>query len=354
MIRIKVAILDADSTYVERLATAFNTNYQDKIEVYSFSDKNLALDAIDKNNIEVLIASERFEISAIEISSKCAFAYFTEINSVETVNGEKAICKYQKVDLIYKEILAIFSEKSNYSVSINGDAANRTPIKAFIAFAGGVGTSTVAVAYATRCSNQGKKVFYLNLEEFGGAGLLLSGDGNMNLSDVIYSVKGRKSNLALKIESAVKRNHNGVCYIDSANLPLDVAELNEDDVLTLIDTIVSMREYDELILDFDFNINKLSKEILLKSDEIIFVNDGSETANKKTVNGINSLQIIEKQLDTNILAKSRLFYNKFSSKTGEKIENINIDVIGGSSKYEGYSSQQITENLSNIKEFDLI
>lgn len=158
MIRIKVAILDADSTYVERLATAFNTNYQDKIEVYSFSDKNLALDAIDKNNIEVLIASERFEISAIEISSKCAFAYFTEINSVETVNGEKAICKYQKVDLIYKEILAIFSEKSNYSVSINGDAANRTPIKAFIAFAGGVGTSTVAVAYATRCSNQGKKV----------------------------------------------------------------------------------------------------------------------------------------------------------------------------------------------------
>lgn len=354
MIRIKVAILDVDSTYVERLAKAFNTNYQDKIEVYSFNDKEIALDAIDKNNINVLLACEKIEISAVEVPSKCAFAYFTEIKSVETVNGEKAICKYQKVDLIYKEILAIFSEKSNYAVSVNGSVGDKAPIKSFISFAGGVGTSTVAVAYASRCSNQGKKVFYLNLEEFGGAGLLLAGDGNMNLSDVIYSVKGKKANLALKIESAVKQSNIGVCFIDSANLPLDVAELKDDDIITLIDTIINMHEYDELILDYSFRLNGISLEILKKSDEIILVTDGSDIANAKTVKGIDSLQIIEQQNDSKILAKSKLFYNRFSSKMGKRIDNINIDVVGGSSKFEGYSNQQIIANLSQIKEFDSI
>lgn len=354
MLRIKIAIIDSDKNYVERLAYAFNTNYQDKLEVYSFTDIDVALNSIITNNIDVLLAAENIEFDTSNIPKKCAFAYFTEMNSVNKIGTEKAICKYQKVDLIYKEILSLFSEVSNYSISVDGSSESQTLIKCFISFAGGVGVSTLSAAYAVRKAKQGLKEIYLNLENMGGAGILFSGDGNMNLSDVIYSVKGKSANLPLKIESAVKRNEDSVNFIDSSNLPLDVAELKKDDLLTLINTVKDMHEYNEIILDFNFKFDESSIELLKISDEVILVSDGSDVANEKTVRGFRALKIFEQQRDLHLTGKSKIFYNRFSSKTSRRISDINIDVIGGTQRYEGYQQKQIIDNLSQNAELDKV
>ncbi len=47
--KIRIAILEQDKNYLQRLLSAFETKYEDKIEMYSFTDEKLALDAI-KNN----------------------------------------------------------------------------------------------------------------------------------------------------------------------------------------------------------------------------------------------------------------------------------------------------------------
>lgn len=352
MIRIRVAILDTDETYSGRLANAFNTYYQDKLEVYSFTDKDIAMQFLSSNRIDVFLVDENIDIEVLEIPSKCAFAYLTVMNSANLVNGQKTVCKFQKVDLIYKEILSLFSEVSNYSFSSNGQAKDKRIIS-FISFAGGTGSSTLAAAYATRLSKQGKKPIYLNLELFGGADEFFNDEGNMGMSDIIYSLKSKKNNLGLKIESAVRKSSTGVFYISSANIVLDIIELNKDDILTLINEVNSIDDYDEIIIDYNFKFADVDLEIMRKSDNIVVVSDGTDISNSKTFRCINSLQLIEQQKDEKIVAKIKLFYNRFSSTNGKKLTDVNVDAIGGAPHYHG-ATKQIVESISAINDLDKI
>lgn len=352
MIRIRVAILDADETYSGRLANAFNTYYQDKLEVYSFSEKEIAMSFLTSNKIDVFLVDENIDVEVLEIPSRCAFAYLTVINSVDSVNGQKAVCKFQKVDLIYKEILSLFSEVSNYSITSHGNGEGKN-IVSFISFAGGTGASTLAAAYAIRLAKQGKKPIYLNLELFGGADDFFEGEGNMGMSDIIYSLKSKKNNLGLKIESAIKKSSNGVFFIDTANIVLDVLELNKEDILTLVDEINSMDDYDELIVDYNFRFCDVDLELMRKSDVVVAVTDGSSIANSKTFRCINALQLMEQQKDEKVVAKIKLFYNGFSSSNGKKLTDINVDTVGGAPLYHG-SAKQIVESISMLDELDKI
>ena len=41
--RIKLAILERDQSYLSRIVSVFNTKYADKFEIYSFTDRDIAL-----------------------------------------------------------------------------------------------------------------------------------------------------------------------------------------------------------------------------------------------------------------------------------------------------------------------
>lgn len=352
MIRIRVALLDTDETYSVRLANAFNTYYQDKLEVYSFTDKEIATSFLSNNKIDVFLVDENIDIDILEIPSSCAFGYLTVINSAELVNGQKAICKFQKVDLIYKEILSLFSEVSAYSIS-NHSSNKSKNVVLFISFAGGTGASTLSASYATRLARHGRKPIYLNLELFGGADGFFEGEGNMGMSDIIYSLKSKKNNLGLKIESAIKKTSIGVYFIDSANIVLDVLELKQDDIFTLINEINALDDYDELIIDINFKFSDIDVELIRRSDIVVAVTDGSSISNSKTQRCINALQLVEQQKDEKLVAKIKLFYNRFSSTNGKKLTDINVDTVGGAPCYHG-SVKQIVESISEIDELDKI
>lgn len=351
MIRIRVALLDTDETYSSRLANAFNTYYQDKLEVYSFTDREMAISFLSSNKVDVFLVDENIDFDILKIPNSCAFAYLTVVNSAEVVNGQKAVCKFQKVDLIYKEILSLFSEVSAYSFSNGSD--HKKSVVSFISFAGGTGASTLAAAYATRLARQGKKPIYLNLEYFGCANEFFDGEGNMGMSDIIYSLKSKKNNLILKIESAIKKSPSGVYFIDAANIVLDMLELKKEDIFTLIEEIKGMDDYDELVIDSNFNFTSVDLDLLRKSDVVVAVTDGSSIANSKTQRCINSIQLIEQQNDEKIVAKIKLFYNKFSSTSGKKLKELSVDTIGGAPYCRG-TTRQIVENLCAIDELDKI
>lgn len=175
----------------------------------------------------------------------------------------------------------MFSEVSAYSFSNGSD--HEKSVVSFISFAGGTGASTLAAAYATHLARQGKKQIYLNLEYFGCANEFFDGEGNMGMSDIIYSLKSKKNNLILKIESAIKKSSSGVYFIDAANIVLDMLELMKEDIFTLIGEIKGMDDYDELVIDSNFNFTSVDLDLLRKSDVVVAVTDGSSIANSKTL-----------------------------------------------------------------------
>ena len=164
--RIKLAILEADQSYLKRIVTVFNTKYSDKFEIYSFTDQNMALSTLESARIDVLVASDMFTIDVNTLPRKCAFAYFVDSNDVDQVNDQRAICKFQKVDLIYKQILSIYSEKAGNVSGLNFNDEN-TKIVAFTSAGCGAGASSMAAAAAIHYAERNKKTLYLDLEKIG-------------------------------------------------------------------------------------------------------------------------------------------------------------------------------------------
>lgn len=68
--KIKVALLDKDKEYLDRLTGVFNTKYADKLEVYSFTDEKNAIESVKEYRIDVLIAEEDFPLTDLNLKVK--------------------------------------------------------------------------------------------------------------------------------------------------------------------------------------------------------------------------------------------------------------------------------------------
>lgn len=349
--RIKVAFLDENSNYLSRVTSVFNNKFSDKLEIYSFSEPEVAIKSLSENRINVFVASDFFDIDVSRVPKRCGFAYFVDSASVESYKGERAICRFQKAEIIYKEILGIFSESAT-DIKLDGEANTR--VYAFASAGGGEGSSTVAAAAAKRIALMGRRVLYICFEEFGNADSFFSGEGTFGMSDVIFAIKSNKSNLALKLESYVKTDNSGVCFFSGARSALDISELNPEDIGRMISALKITGTYDNIIIDFDLNFSDISVEIFKLAEKIFLICDGGEISNQKFMNAYRAFEVLEQRKDINIVTKTALFYNKFSSKTGKAISESDIRVIGGAPRFENATVSQVTEQLSQMSVMDKI
>lgn len=349
--KIRLAILENDKRYLERIVEVFSSKFVDKIEVYSFTDCETALTTINDLKIDVVIVSDTFDIDIDKIPNKCGFAYFVENPDIEVINNKKAICKYQKADLIYKQILNLYSENAG-NISTHRKKDGNCKVLIFSSPCGGTGTSSMAASCAIHFASVGKKVLYLNLEKLGSSDVFFSGEGDFDMSDIIFALKSKKSNLSIKTESCVKQDITGVNFYSCAKIALDMLELTSDDIEKLINEVQGSGLYNYIIIDYDFEINKETVKLFSKVASIIWIGDGSEISNFKIIRAFTALEALEHVNNTVFTDKISLIYNKFSNKTGKTIGNIGLTSIGGIQRYEHSSSEQVIKQLCTKDVFD--
>ena len=290
--KIKLAILEKDVSYLNRIVAAFSTKYADKFEIYSFTDPSVALSSLDDAKIDVLVANDAFEIDIASLPKRCGFAYFVDSADINMENDQRAICKYQKADLIYKQILSVYSEKAGSISGLKLDEES-TKIIFFNSVSGGTGASSMAAATALRFAAKNKKTLYLNIEKFGSADTFFSGEGQFDMSDIIFALKSKKANLPLKLESCVKQDSKGVYFYSQTQIALDMLELGCDEVIRLISELKLTGGYDYIIVDSDFGLDKDSLKIYRLAHSIVWVGDGSEASNNKIFRAYNALNTLE-------------------------------------------------------------
>ena len=351
--KIKLAILEKDKSYLSRIVSVFGTKYADKFEIYSFTDQEVALSNLNTAKIDVLVAGDSFEIDVAQLPVRCGFAYLVDSIDIDMINNQRAICKFQKADLIYKQILSIYSEKAS---SITGFKMNSEGGKTilFCSPSGGVGASTAAAACAMHIAQEGKKVLYLNLEKFGSSDLFFHGEGQFDMSDLLFALKSKKTNLPLKLESCVKQDPCGVYFYSQTKVALDMMELSIEEALRLISEIQLMGEYDYIVIDADFSLNKDSLKLYRDAQEIVLVGDGSELSNNKIRRAYEALSIMEQNADAPLMNRMSFMYNKASSKTGQTIEVQGLREIGGAPKYERATTAQILAQLAPMDLYNKI
>lgn len=350
---IKLAILEGDTNYLNRIMTSFESRYSDKLEIYSFTNPEMAYEVIEKKKVDVLLANESFDIDFKRLPKRCGFAYFVERNGIESINEQKTICKFQKAELIYKQILSIYSENAgNLSGFSSDDSATR--IVLFTSASGGSGASTMAAACAVHYSKQGKNVLYLNLETVSSADTFFNANGFATMSDVIYAVKNKKANLQLKLESSVREASNHLYYFASANLPLDMMEFSSDERIRLLSDLKLSGKYDYIVVDADFGLDKETLRVYRQAHAVIFVSTGGDIANAKVFQAMNALSILEQKENAPLTSRSLLLYNMFSNKTCKTLNNPEYREIGGAPRFEHATTEMIVQNLSKLDAFDKI
>lgn len=352
--KIRLAILESDQSYLNRIVTAFGIKYADKLEVYSFTSQEVTMEYLETSSIDVFLADKKFEIDIAKLPSHCGFAYLVDMPDIESVRNQRAICKFQKADLIYKQILSIFSENASDITGIRLDEKEGDQVIAFLSASGGTGSSTAAAACAIRLAQRGKKVLYLNMERFGTSDVFFQGEGQGDFGDIIYALKSKKSNLRLRLESVVKQDVSGVFFYSAARMALDMAELSTEESKRLLKEIRVSGGYDYMILDMEFSLEQHTLDILNDCNRIILVSDGSAVANVKLERALTSLGIIEQQTERKLLIRTGLLYNRFSSHTSQKISIQDVKELGGIKRYEGYQVRQLLEQLAQLNVFDAL
>ena len=353
--KIKLAILEKDEVYLKRLESVFSVKYADKLEIFATTEPEIALEALRVKKIDVFLADEAFEIGAAQIPPSCGFAYLVDAADVEKIRDITAVCKFQKAEGLYRQILGLFSEKT---AAVTGAhmTGEGSKVLAFVSAAGGTGSSAAAAACAMRFARKGKKALYLNLERFGSADVFFQGEGNTGLSDVIYAVKGRKGNLAMKLESMVRQDDSGVFFYAGAKLALNMAELSSGETREIVSVLRTSGGYDYIVLDLDFSIEQDMLKLWEECDSIVFVADGSAVSNAKLERAVASLDIMERdqKIDKQLLMRCAVLYNRFSSQTSRKAQVSDMKELGGIKRYEGFDTDRLLLQLREQAVFDTL
>ncbi len=346
--KIKLAILESDTTYLRRVVPMFNNKYADELEIYSFTDLDAASACLEEKKIDVFLASDNFKIESNMLPKRCGFAYLVESLDISFVDKHKAICKFQKGELIYKQILSIYSE---HIPNISGAAAIENGAMKTIVFTspcGGVGTSTVAAASAIALANAGQRVLYLNAQIYGNADMYFSCDGQFDFSDVIYAVKSNKTNRTMKLQSTVKHDTCGVNYYSSVRVPLDMMEMGSKDYITLQNELKLLGCYDYVVIDAEFPRTQAEFEFFGYCSSIVLVTDGTDAACDKTDRALSCIKIIDEKAELAILPKAWLLCNK--SPAGG-IGQHDIRLLGSFPMYQAVGSAQLARQLATSDVF---
>ena len=341
--KIKLAILESDSAYLRRVVAMFNTKYAEELEIYSFTDVDAATSCLEEKKIDVFLSSDNFKIDFTQIPKRCGFAYLVESLDINMIDSHKAICKFQKGELIYKQILSIYSE---HVPNISGMPTAQNGAMKTIAFCspcGGVGTSTVAAACAIALTAQGHRVLYLNTETYGDADTFFSCDGQFDFSDVIYAVKSNKTNRAMKLQSTVKQDVSGVFYYSSVKVPLDIMEMKPDDYLTLQNELKSLGCYDYVVLDMEFPKTQSEFKIFEYCNSIVLVCDDADTSEAKINKAMRGIGILDGQSDFAMQPRMWLLKNRSAANTLTQSE---LRILGSFPVYQTVSSAQMAKQLS--------
>ncbi len=341
--KIKLAMLESDPGYLRRVVTMFNSKYANEVEVYSFTDLDAAMAGVEEKKIDVFLASDAFKIDFNRIPVRCGFAYLVDNLDIDSVDSHKAICKFQKGEILYKQILSIYSEHIPNITGMMGNENSSMKIIAFTSPCGGVGTSTAAAGCAIALANMGFRVLYLNAEIYGDADMFFSCDGQFDFSDVIYAVKSNKTNRAIKLQSTVKQDQTGVFYYSSVKVPLDMMEMGVEDYITLRSELIALGDYDYVVTDMDFPCNQKQYKLLEQCNSIVVVSDCTDSSEAKINKMLRGIEIMDAQSEFALFPRMWMLRNKVAANLMSKND---IRALGSFPIYQTVSPAQMARQLS--------
>lgn len=275
---IKIAILDSDINYLERLSGVLQQ--YDELLVSVFTKKETLEQAMEQNAFQIVLfypdVSENRICFGEEVMPICLCD--DEVKNWKLYPQMAVIQKYQRISSIYKEILKCYAE---YADDNGMDFYREGSAKTIAVYSpvGGSGKTTIALAIAKKLHGMNKRVLFLSVEQLDGATVYFPVKEE-GITRLIETLNGN-NNFRMTLKGILKENAEGLLYIEGFEKLVDYEDVSREEIETVINKIKQCDVCDYLIIDTGSCLDEITKTVLETVDKIVLVQRNSENADAK-------------------------------------------------------------------------
>jgi len=288
--RVKLLIATVDIIYAGQLADNISEFHADKIDVSICSTLDGMQEALSKRKYNVALMDLEM-INYLDTSCiHLPMLLWSENEDTEDTNDLpdefERIRKHQRISSIVAIILERYAKISGGSFSPGSGQANITTVWAP---AGGVGKTTVALAYALANVSEGKDVFYLNLENFSSVPGCFNETGK-SISRVFEMLENHDGNVKMLVQGISCRD-SGITYLCGPENFDDMCILTDENVNEVITTCSELTN--ELVIDLSCIYDTRTRMAFELADKILIVTDMTVAAEVKLAQFISQNNVYE-------------------------------------------------------------
>jgi len=276
--RIKLLIATVDIEYAALLSDNISKNHTGTIEVSICSALEGIKEMLSNRKYNVALIDmemiQHIDSNGVHMPMLLWSEDFDNENFDDLPKDMERIKKHQRVSSI---VATIFEKYAKVSGSRAGLDMKQARITAVWSPAGGVGKTTIALAYALSNAAEGKDVFYLNLENFSSLPGCFSENGK-SISRVFEVLETPEVNLRMLIQG-ISCVDGGITYLCGPENYDDMCILSSDNIHELIETCSQVA--DELVIDLSCVYDLRTKKALEIADKILIVMDGAAVVEAK-------------------------------------------------------------------------
>jgi len=313
--RIKLLVATYDTDYSEHLSDALSKDYSDAVDVSVCSTSERLGAFLDAQNYDVALLDSSMAVACDLKAVFMPVQLWTEEDAVKgeaicnEIVGIKKVRKYQRISSLLSTILESYAEVSTENSGVDFDKAS---ITAVWSPAGGVGKTTVALAYAARRVSEGRRAVYLDLEPFSSVPAYFTENGT-SVSTVFDMLESGSGNIKMLLKGIVRLDSSaGIGYFCCPDNYDDINILSSDDISSLITACSSVT--DELVVDLYGACDDRARRIFELADSILLVTDNSSAAKTKL-----SQFVTQNNVYNQIKGKTIIVANKGASVTSQPV-----------------------------------
>jgi len=330
--KVKMLVATVDSQYIRLISDNISEYHADIIEVSICSTLERLQETLSRRKYDVALLGAEMVTEADLKSIHLPLLLWSEHETPSDIPEELGkIQKYQRISSIVATVLERYAKVSKNRHSSDSRYAY---ITAIWSPAGGVGKTTVALAYASSKIAKDKEVFYLNLETFSSVPGYFNENGK-SISVVFEMLDSPDGNLQMLIQG-ISNKENDLTYLCSPDNFDDMCILSAENINELVTSCALLT--DELVIDLSSVSDARTRAVFELADKILIVTDPATSAKAKLAQFTSQNDVFE-----NIKEKASIIANK-----GAIIDRPLTDITISFPLVQSNNATQVYKTLSEI------
>ena len=241
------AVCDLEPAYAYNFMEVMNRKQNTPFDVQAFTNTKALEEFCKSNHVAVLLISNRAMEASVKELHIGKVLILSEEEAIPEPVEYPSIYKYQSSENIIAEVMDYYTQ-SAIDMKLVGVASKSakiigiySPIKRSL-------KTSFAITLGQVLAKD-KNVLYINLEEYAGLASLLGGQFLSDLSELMYFIRQRASNIILKTNGIIQ-NIGNMDFIPPVSNPTDIRSITYEEWSWFLEELVEKTSYEVILIDF--------------------------------------------------------------------------------------------------------